>query len=845
MEDLKKNNLTSPAHNEKPSTLPEVYKEAVPENEVTSPTPVRIAIDPIPVAEGKTTSQTRRGRQKTKVNMPKEPSAAPEVQITRGIRSKGTAEIAELSIVVADKLPTTQTRRGRPKASAQVAKVPVSVSEVDVSSPTRGSRSKGIAEVPEDSVPVLNESTISQRRRGGPKVTDVTEAAAPTRSSRSKDTTNAAVASVSNKVISPTRKGRSRNTGGSKQTASVSDDVTSPKPRREPATAEGELDLSQKPSEDTSEKTAKSTRKTVRQNAKKSSKQNADVPEQEQIIASVEEKKTQLPPTRGRRKAAQKEQVASEDSNLEDEQPKGLTAKASPVARRGGRRRNAEELSSIESDVAKPKPSKQETRSRGQSKSKGLTEFVGENADSTSPVEPVKSPEAKSPKRSRPAKDLVTELAVESQPKSLRGRANKRTDHFTEASNLVAPENEESQKAGPVRGKSRTARDIGNVSLSDADEQTKVPSAKQQRSSRRNRSVQDSESPEEQNKSFALEDTESSIRGTQSKNISDSDESMPEGKKGRQNARGRSLKNVEQTVPKSKTKSVQWHPLLATDVQSTTDEISQDSNETSLRGSRSKGKIRPDTSELQIPAKRSRRGNNQAEAEETQASTNPESVTVSDVVARKRGRKANVQERVQTIDAKSESSDSTEVHSSPQRGRRGASKVDGENNEVRNSELSTSRRQRGVAAIKTPAENESIQSPVKSKYQKGGSGKADENVTKSTRGVKRKLPSAEAKSATLGEPEIPFQAIESVLVETENIPARRGRKNLRNTQLQKGEETLPEKPTVSSVSPAKRRKTEAATTAAQKKSSRQQTSKLENEKPSATTKTRASTRSRK
>lgn len=399
----------------------------------------------------------------------------------------------------------------------------------------------------------------------------------------------------------------------------------------------------------------------------------------------------------------------------------------------------------------------------------------------------------------------MTELAVESQPKSLRGRANKRTDHFTEASNLVTPENEESQKAGPVRGKSRTARDIGNVSLSDADEQTKVPSAKQQRSSRRNRSVQDSESPEEQNKSFALEDTESSIRGTQSKNISDSDESMPEGKKGRKNAKGRGLKNVEQTVPKSKTKSVQWHPLLAIDGQSTTDEISQDSNETSLRGSRSKGKIRPDTSELQIPAKRSRRGNNQAEAEETQASTNPESVTVSDVVARKRGRKANVQ----TIDAKSESSDSTEVHSSPQRGRRGASKVDGENNEVRNAELSTSRRQRGVAAIKTPAENESIQSPVKSKYQKGGSGKAkaDENVTKSTRGIKRKLPSAEAKSATLGEPEIPLQAIESVLVETENIPARRGRKNLRHTQLQKGEETLPEKPTVSSVSPAKRRKT--------------------------------------
>ncbi|XP_056384872.1 proliferation marker protein Ki-67 isoform X2 [Hyla sarda] len=890
-----KSKLTSPTRN-KPNSPSEDPSEPV------SDSHSRITKDPIPVVEGKASSKTRRARQKTKVDLPEEPSA-PEVQITRGSRSKGTVEKAELSVSVVRELPTTQTRRGRPKASAQVAKVSPTVPEVDVSSPTRGSRSKGIAEAPKDTVPVFNDVAVSQKRRGRPKVAEVTaesivsEVAAPTRSNRSKDMANESEVSVPaveevmaqkrrgrvrkadvskesgavsevtssgeeldqkstedgvSEVASPTRKGRSRNTEVSKETAQFSDGVTSSK--RKPETTEGELDLPEVPSEGANEKAAKSNKKTVRQSAKKPSKQ---APEPEDTI-QVAEKKTQLP-QRGRRKAAQNEPVpevsGDPNSSLGDKQPEGLTGNTSPVARRGGRRRNAEELSRIES-VTKPKTSKQETRSRSQSKSKGLTEENEmENSDASAPEEPVKSPEPKSPKKSpaRQTKELAIELPVESQPKSMRERPSKKVN-VTEASNVASsetlePKTEAPQKRVPARGRSRTARDV-NVSASDAGEPTRGSS----RASRRNLTLSEdsSASLEEQNKPVSV-DKESSTRGTRGKKASYSSEtnSSPE-VKGRRIAKGRILKNVEeQTITKSKTKSVQWHPLLDTDIQSTTNAVSdQDSNEVSPRASRLKGKTRADASEPQVTAKRSRRGN-QAEAEEPPASTSSQLLTVSEDVPSKRGRKANVQRKGEAIDTKAtaESTVSTEVvQAIPQRGRRGApSKVEIENNEVHNAEPSTSRRQRGVSARGTPSEqNKSTQSHVKS--QKGGAGqeKAEDVSSKSTRGVKRKLPNAEVNSAPVSEPDAPSDTSESVLVETENIPAGRGRKNQRNTKTQKGDvqQTVPEKQTVTADSPAKRRKTEAATTAAQKKSSRQ-TSKLEKEKQSAATKTRTSTRSRK
>ncbi|XP_044155925.1 serine/arginine repetitive matrix protein 2-like isoform X7 [Bufo gargarizans] len=895
--------LASPARKKKPSILPEISKESVADSarDVTSPNHSEIAKDP---TEGKTVLQTRRGRQKSKVDLSQKPSA-PEVQVTRGSRSKVAAE---LSVSVSDELPTTQTRGLRQKATGQAAKVSASTPKVNVSLPTRGSRSKGLVEAPEDSIPVSNDKPVIQKGRGKTKVTDSTqesvsidsEATAPTRGRQSKVTTEESgpaveevtsqrrrgrlrrvdkleestgsedVASsveevsakgtegISDKVTSPTRKGRSRNTELPKATAPITDEATSTKRRRQPETTEGESDSSQRLSLDANEKTSKSTKKAVRQNVR-SAKQIADehlqTPEPQESIAPVAEKKTQLPPSRGRRKAVQTEPVPSggdPNSSLKNEQPEALPVQTSPLPRRGGRRKNAEELSSIEPDVAKPKTSKQETRSRGQSKSKSLTEIVV--GDLAASKEPVKSPEPKSPKRTaRQTKDLVTEPPAESKPKSLRGRPNKSRDLSPEATSLASSETvvskiEVSQKALPARGRPRTTRDIGNVSVSDADEQTKESSAKQQRGSRRNQRLQkeSSASHEDQTKPAASEDTEPKRRGTRGK-ILDTDEpqSAPE-VKGRKNARGKTVQNTDaQTVAKLQAKSVQWHPLLATDIQNT-EASSQESNEMSTRGGRSKVKARPDASELQLPVKRSRRGNNQAEAEEIPASTSPESLTVSDVAPPKRGRKAVVHAKDTDEKLANKSTNSAEVvHTSPQRSRRGASSkvVDSENNEVNYVEPSTSRRQRGAMASKTPPENESTQSPVKSKRGGSGKDKADESSTKSTRGVKRKLPNSEAKSAPLDESETPSQASESILVETENIPAGRGRKNQRNTKTQKEVKAAqPEKQSVTSESPAKKRKTEEAPT---KRSSRQQTSKLENEKPSAATKTRTSTRSRK
>ncbi|XP_075699250.1 proliferation marker protein Ki-67 [Rhinoderma darwinii] len=830
--------LTSPARKAKLNTPQQISEESDSVNEVTSPTRVGIAKVSTPVAEGK----TRRGRQKAKVELP-------EMEVTRGTKSKSSAK-TEPTIAVADELQTTQTRRGRPKASLLVV--------AKESAPTRGRRTKDIADVAGECPPAIEEVT-SQKRRGRLRKADapkesvaVVEVTSSMEEANSKSTENG----VSG-VASPTRKGRSRNTEVPQETP-VSDNVTSPKPRQKPETTEGELDLSQRPSEDANEKTAKSTKRTARQNVK-SSMQNAEelqTSQPEESTALLAETKTQLPPVRGRRKATQKEPLISEgipNLSLENGQPEGLTIKTSPVSRRGGRRRTAEEHSNIKPDVTKPKTS----RSRVQSKSKDLTEVVKEKTDSAVPDEPVEIPEPKSPKR--PTRQM-SEAPVESQPKASRGRPKKSKDHSPEANHLasseiVVTETEVPQKAVPARGRSKTAK---GVKISDAHEQEKgsgAPVARQQRSSRRNQSLyEDSDaSHEEQTKPSTSDDTDSTSVSLVENKTSDTDEphSSPEVKRSK-NARGKTEKKF---AKQSKIKSVQWHPLLATVVQNTTEaETVQDSEEVSTRGGRSKGKIRPDTSELQVPAKRSRRGNvNQAESEEAPASTNSGSLPdVTETAPRKKGRKANVQEKVEYADVKSTSkSDSTEVvHTSRQQGRRGASSkgVDSESNEVSNvAEPSTSRRQRGAAISKTPSENESTQSPVKSKSQRGTSGKdkAEEKSAKSTRGVKRKLPNTEAKSERLEEPETTFQASESVLVETKNIAAGRGRKNQRNAKTQKGEaqEVLPEKPTVTPESPAKRRKMEAA--AAQRKISRQPTSKLENEKPPAASKTRTSTRSRK
>ncbi|XP_077114507.1 proliferation marker protein Ki-67 isoform X2 [Ranitomeya variabilis] len=884
---------TSPALKERPSTSTEVLEVTA----VTSPNrrgrakkgtvlleisqqPTTDKDHPVLVSEGKTTSQTRRGRQKAAEELPQE-SSAPELQVTRASRSEVSAEVSELS----QQLPSTQSRRGRLKASAQTSKVSDSVSEMFVSSPTRRSKSKDKSEAPKDAVQSMTDETTYQKRRGRAKVPDVTKesnavtdgkTSAPKRGARSKATVDASeesgpaveevtlhtrrgragktdvpkepeVTKSANDVseVTSTRKGRSRKNEVSEETVPVSD-VTSPKRRRKPDIADGESEFSQLPPEGINEKTGRSTKRTVRQNVK-SSKRSGEERLQEPESVSPGAEKAQLPSPRGRRKAVHSEPASSEDynSSLEHEQAEKLPVHTSPVTRRGGRRKNTE-LAAAESDVTKPKTSKQETRSRGQSKAKVVTE-VKESSDSTD--EPIKSPEPKSPKRSA---EQAKDSATESQPKRLRGRPRKKDDSPNAGSETAVPEAKVPQKkSAPARGRSRAARDVSDAS-DDQTKESSLPATKPQRGSRRNPSVPDGSSAthEEPTNPASSDVTESTTRSTLGKKASDHNAAQPAPEvEGRKNTRGKTVQNVELDASKSKAKSVQWHPLLATDIESTTDKVSaQESNEAPTRGGRSKGKAKPDAPELQVPAKRSRRGNHK-EAEETPEASGPETPSVMDAAPRKRGKGANVQLEGTRAKSANETTDSTKVKS-PQRGQRAASnELNAENNEEHKVQPSTSRRQRGTAASKTAAEKESAQSPVKAKSPKGVSGKSNvnEKSPKSTRGVKRKLPNAEANVPSPEERETLSRASKSVLVETENIPAGRGRKNLRNTKTQKSEvqEAPIVKLAVTSESPAKRRKTEAATTAAPKKSSRQQTSKPDIEKLSAAVKTRTSARSRK
>ncbi|XP_073402449.1 proliferation marker protein Ki-67 isoform X2 [Dendrobates tinctorius] len=790
--------LSSLANKKKPSTLLGIFQDPATDKD-----------HPVLVSEGKTTSQTRRGRQKEAAEEFPQESSAPALLLTRASRSEIPAEVSELS----EQLPSTQSRRGRQKASAQV-------SEVLVSSPTRRSKSKDTSEAPKDSVPSVTEAT-SQKRRGRRKMPDVTKESnsvtdgkttAPKKGTRSKATVDASGESgpAVEEVTSHTRRGRARKTDMPK----------------EPEVTLSVQEANAKSANDVSE--VASTRK--------GRSRKTEVSKETVAVSEV------ISPKRRR-----KPDIAEGDSSLEREQPVVLPVHTSPVTRRGGRRKNTEELAVAEPDATKPKTSKQATRGRVQPKAKGVTE-VKESSDSAD--EPIKSPEPKSPKESA---EQAKDLATESQPKSLRGRPRKSKDNSPKAgSETVVPEVKVPQKSAPARGRSRAARDISDAS-DDQTQESSLPSTKPQRGSRRNRSVPDRSSAthEEPTKLLSTDITESTTKSTRGKKSSNHDGPQPAPEvKGRKNVRGTTLQNVEELViSKSKAKSVQWHPLLATDIQSTADEVTaQESNEASARGGRSKGKAKPDVPEPQIPAKRSRRGNIK-EAEETLAASGPERPTVLDATPRKRGKGANVQ--LEDTEAKStnETINSTKVKSL-QRGRRAALNVlNAENNEEHEVQLSTSRRQRGTATSKTADEKESAHSPVKDKSQKGGSGKSNDDgkSPKSTRGVKRKLPNADANIPLPEERETLSRANKSVLVETENIPAGRGRKNQRNAKTQKSEEQeVPlVKLAVTSESPAKRRKTEAATTASPKRSSRQQTSKPDIEKPSAAGKTRTSARSRK
>ncbi|CAJ0966408.1 unnamed protein product [Ranitomeya imitator] len=751
---------------------------------------------------------------------------------TRGGKSKDKSEALKDSVQSVTDETTYPKRRGRTKVP-DVTKESNAVTDGKTSAPKRGTRSKATVDASEESGPAVEEVTS---RRGRAGKTDVPKEPEVTKS-----------ASDGSEVTS-TRKGRSRKNEVSEETVPVSD-VTLPKRRRKPDIADGESEFSQLPPEGINEKTGRSTKRTVRQNvksSKRSGEERLQEPEPESVSPVAE--KAQLPSPRGRRKAVHSEPASSEDCNssLEREQAEKLPVHTSPVTRRGGRRKNTEELAAAEPDVTKPKTSKQETRSRGQSKAKVVTE-VKESSDSTD--EPIKSPKPKSPKRSA---EQAKDSATESQPKRLRGRPRKKDDSPDAGSETAVPEAKVPQKkSAPARGKSRAARDVSDASDDQTKEST-LPATKPQRGSRRNPNVPDGSSAtqEEPTKPASSDVTESTTRSTRGKKASDHNAAQPAPEvKGKKNTRGKTVQNVELDAPKSKAKSVQWHPLLATDIESTADEVSaQESNEAPTRGRRSKGKAKPDAPELQVPAKRSRRGNNK-EAEETPEASGPETPSVMDAAPRKRGKGANVQLEGTRAKSVNETTDSTKVKS-PQRGQRAASNVlNAENNEEHEVQPSTSRRQRGTAASKAAAEKESAQSPVKAKSPKGVSGKSNvnEKSPKSTRGVKRKLPNAEANIPPPEERETLSRTSKSVLVETENIPAGRGRKNQRNAKTQKSEvEEAPiVKPAVTSESPAKRRKTEAATTAAPKKSSRQQTSKPDVEKPSAAAKTRTSARSRK
>ncbi|XP_072280941.1 proliferation marker protein Ki-67 [Pyxicephalus adspersus] len=779
----------------------------------------------------------RRGRPKASAELPNEPVVVTEeVSLTRSERSKISSEVPEKS--------TNATRRGRTKAKPDQSEEPILAASGDLTSARKG-RSKAAAVVNEP-VPEASSDVTSPARRGRPKVAEPKQpipatnevTSPPTRKGRPKtvDVPKEPVATADSNVTSPTSKGRSRTVEVAIPAAS---DVSLPTRRGRPKTT----DVPEKPVPDS--ETTSPARRGRRQNT---AAPQEPAPVSVEIASPKPSEKHETPDKankvivikRGRgRKAVQYEQPTTTEepqTSLEDSQKAELSVNSSPaskpIARRGGRRRNEEQVE----DVPDPKPQepKLDARRRGQSKSRNADEASKDTVDVPDKAE---SPATKTAKRSaKLQKDVQSEPPVEAVAKPVRGRQSKTaqkeaaaeisTSEATETTNVP-------QKKAPARGRSR-ARDTSDVSLEEQEQQEPVSApVSKQRGRRKNQEA--ANETQVQAEPTAVE-TSRATRGK--RGLLDNEQPASE-VKGKKTAQGKDSAepSVSEEKP-SKGKSVQWHPLLTTDgSDASTDKVEETTIDAPTRGGgRSKGRTKLDTEP--VPAKRSHRGEPEDNSEPPAVS---EVTTATSVEATKgrRGRKAAIPQEPSEKDNSSgvQSSVETEQPLSkaalpPARGRKAAASnksVVSESNEVEAVEVSTKRGKRGAAASNSPVKSKTSQSPAKPTSQSGAK-VSSEVETKPARGVKRRNATTEASSSD-----------DTNHVEAESVPTVRGKRNAANTS-KPSKESLVEKQVASS--PAKRRKTEAATSATPARGKSKEASKPENAKPVAT-RGRTNTRSKK
>ncbi|XP_018413316.1 PREDICTED: antigen KI-67 [Nanorana parkeri] len=631
--------VTSPAHTRTTkSTQSSVDKETLqtheghskstadaskePASEVTSPrkgrpkASVELAKEPVAVTEEAPT--TRRGRAKIAADVPE--------KLTRRGRTKAKTDLPEEPVPASSRDPIS-TRRGRPKAAA-VIQEPVPEETVDVTSPARRGRPK-TADIPKEPLPTEGDVT-SPTRRGRPKTTDIPkeplpavgEVTSPTRRGRPKttDIPKEPLPAAAG-VTSPTRKGRSKIVEVPKVPIPAASDVRLPTRRGRPKTT----DIPKEPLPAVGEVTSPTRRGRPK---------TADLPEKPVSDSEV------TSPARGGRlqnREASKESlpvsVEEPQSNLEDSQKAELSVKTSPagkpIARRGGRRRNEEQLA----DIAGPKPEepKLESRRRGQSKSKNLDE----TSKTVDVPDQANSPAAKSVKGSaKYQKDIQPEPPV----KKVRGRPsrNAQKDNSAEISTSeVAATTDLSPKRTPTKGRSPTI-DTSDVSVEEQEQESRTSAPVSKQRGRRKNQESTNKTSQVQTEPTATE-TSRATRGK--RGLPDGEQPQPAEIKGKKTARSKD--SGEPSVIERHSKSVQWHPLLTTDVNAkSTAKVEETTIEASTRGSRSKGRTKADMSEA-IPAKRPRRENSDDKSEPPAISEGDTSSNAADVFVSKgrRGRR--------------------------------------------------------------------------------------------------------------------------------------------------------------------------------------------------------------
>ncbi|XP_040217348.1 proliferation marker protein Ki-67 isoform X10 [Rana temporaria] len=808
--------VTSPARRGRTKVVEE-HKEPVPAaNEASSPTrrgrPKTTDIPKVPLpAAGDVTSPTRRG---TKLSeQPKEPVQAASDATSPTRRGKAKAAALVKQPVPKEKSDVSSpVRRGRTKV-AEEQKEPAPEAS-DATSPTRRGRAK-LAEQPQEPVPAA--SDVASTRRGRPKTADIPQEPVP----------------AAGNVTSPTRRGRTKLSEQPKESVPATSDVSVPTRRGRPKTKgipektvpdsaaisplrSGRLQNSEE-SKESLPVTAEVTPPKRGGRSARATEKKAEVSDDATIMAKTE--KRSVP----RQTAKNRKQNVEELPQAEDvsQAVESNTTSVQPAPPRRGRGRKAvqNEPPTAAADVADPKPeeTKLTARRRGQSKN------LDETSKESDVPDHAKSPEAKSDKRS--SKNQKAIQPVEEPTKNMRGRQSRTAQKVDAAETSISEvtKSTDSPQKSPAKGRSR-ARETSDVPAEGQEQVSK------QRGRRKNQSA--NETPQVQTESR-------STRGK--RGLADSEQPQPvEIKK---TTRGKaSGESVGEEKP-SKAKSVQWHPLLATNEKGT-DEVEETATEAPSRGGRSKGRTKPDTSEP-VSAKRSRREN--LEDDKSVPPAISETNTASS--KGKRGRKPAIPQEQVEEDKPSDKQSASETAKSlgkqalkPTRGRKAAASskdLDSENNEVDTTVVPASRGRRGgTAASIAPAESTN-QSPAKDKKQKKAilakksSIEAEEVAAKPARGVKRRNLANESNDNASANH-----------ADTESVPSVHGKRNARNTKAEKDQptkESSVEKRMVSS--PAKRRKTEAATSVTTTIGKSKQTT--EHVEAAVVTKGRASTRSRK